>query len=183
MTILYKQIIWNAPEGKLVFGKYWIIGKRIFLKVSLLKVNPCTCFYLWFFLSFVYFLVYSFSLCSYVCLFRLILFVTAIYLSHYWPMRVFARDPRGNARFLWFQKSIAVDTRRFNVCKTSIRRRWRLIDVETTSCIYWDGRLLFIENNTFFLTLVTWNPFNTWYPIKGHTYLNKPAAFSCRFVN
>ena len=25
-------------------------------------------------------------------------------------------------------------------------------------------------------------PFSTWCPLKGHTYLNKPAAFSCRFV-
>ena len=35
----------------------------------------------------------------------------------------------------------SVDTRpRFNVYKTSIRRRWRrvrLIDVETTSCVHW----------------------------------------------
>ena len=34
---------------------------------------------------------------------------------------------------------IPVDTRRrFNVYKTSIRRRRRLIDVEMTSCVYWD---------------------------------------------
>ena len=25
-------------------------------------------------------------------------------------------------------------------------------------------------------------PFSTWCPLKVHTYLNKPAAFSCRFV-
>ena len=31
-----------------------------------------------------------------------------------------------------------IDTRRrFNVYKTSIRRRRRLIDVEMTSCVYW----------------------------------------------
>ena len=37
------------------------------------------------------------------------------------------------------KKSIPVDTRRrFNVYKTSIRRRRRRIDVETTPCVYWD---------------------------------------------
>ena len=25
-------------------------------------------------------------------------------------------------------------------------------------------------------------PFSVWCPVKGHTYLNKPAAISCRFV-
>ena len=30
--------------------------------------------------------------------------------------------------------------RRFNVCKTPMRRRKRLIDVETMSCVYWIGR-------------------------------------------
>ena len=33
-----------------------------------------------------------------------------------------------------------IDTRsRFNVYKASIRRLRRLIDVETTSCVYWEG--------------------------------------------
>ena len=26
------------------------------------------------------------------------------------------------------------------------------------------------------------NPFNPWCPLKGHTYINKPGAESCRFV-
>ena len=38
------------------------------------------------------------------------------------------------------KETTPVDTRRrFNVYKTSIRRKRRLIDVETKSCIYWDS--------------------------------------------
>ena len=38
----------------------------------------------------------------------------------------------------YWLENIPVDTgRRFNVYKTSIRRRRRLIEVETTSCVYW----------------------------------------------
>ena len=38
-------------------------------------------------------------------------------------------------------KDNPVDTRRrFNVYKTSIRRRRRRTDVETTSCVYWEMR-------------------------------------------
>ena len=46
---------------------------------------------------------------------------------------------------------IPVDTRRrFNVYKTSIRRRRRRIDVETTSCVYWDiAKLVFINFSKF----------------------------------
>ena len=44
---------------------------------------------------------------------------------------------------LFWKCSFPVDTqRRFNVYKTSIRRRQRLIDVETTSCVYWVWVLL-----------------------------------------
>ena len=28
----------------------------------------------------------------------------------------------------------------------------------------------------------TCKPFNTWCPLKGHTYLNKPVAFRYRYV-
>ena len=39
-----------------------------------------------------------------------------------------------------------VDTRRrFNVCKASIRRRRRLIDVVTTSCVYWEFSCLYCQ--------------------------------------
>ena len=31
------------------------------------------------------------------------------------------------------------------------------------------------------MTLTKQYPFGAWYPLKGHTYLNKPATESCRF--
>ena len=43
--------------------------------------------------------------------------------------------------------AIPVDTQRcFNVYKTSIRRCRRLIDVETTSCVYWNDLLGFTRS-------------------------------------
>ena len=43
-----------------------------------------------------------------------------------------------NCNYLKNDRSFPVDTRRcFNVYKMSIGRRQRLIDVETTSCVYW----------------------------------------------
>ena len=42
---------------------------------------------------------------------------------------------------------IPVDTRRcFNVYKTSIRRRRRLTDVKTTSCVYWVSIVVDLSN-------------------------------------
>ena len=32
--------------------------------------------------------------------------------------------------------------------------------------------------NTYTLVSLIFNPFSAWYPLKGQTYLNKPAAFS-----
>ena len=32
------------------------------------------------------------------------------------------------------------------------------------------------------LLLTNLKPFSVWYPLKGHTYLNKPAAENCGFV-
>ena len=43
----------------------------------------------------------------------------------------------------------------------------RLIDVQTTSCVYWDGKYFKLS---------------TLCPQKGHTYLNKPAPEHCRIV-
>ena len=60
-------------------------------------------------------------------------------LSHY-PYILLRVLPVADACFKLCQTSkIPVGTRRrFNVYKTSIRRRQRLIDVEKTSCVYWD---------------------------------------------
>ena len=44
--------------------------------------------------------------------------------------------------FLLQNDSNPVDTRRrFNVNKTSIKRRWRRVDVETSLCVYWEDKV------------------------------------------
>ena len=37
----------------------------------------------------------------------------------------------------------------------------------------------FISNQ---VAIICWQPFNAWPPLKGHTYLNKHATESCKFV-
>ena len=43
----------------------------------------------------------------------------------------------------------------------------------------WTGTSLWLENVVSLLKVIY--PVTAWFPLKGHTYLSKPVAFTCRF--
>ena len=92
----------------------------------------------------------------------------SLFLSYSWKAILSTRDSL-QERFCSVLKKFAVFTRECllwsTFCRTAI-----LLSIWTVSSIV--GKTLFSFQNRH----RTWH-FGAWYPMKGHTYLNKPAAF------